>query len=72
MKFVFIGKQGETEPKTTTVFGKTFERNGEAVEVTDEQAIKKLQNNPEFKEAGATRGRPKKEVEAEVTETKAE
>jgi len=49
--FMFVGQEGEKEPESITMYGKTFKR-GEAVEVQDEAAAKKLANNPEFKEAG--------------------
>ena len=42
MKFVYVGAGHET-----IVFGHDFVK-GEAVEVTDEYAIKKLTNNPCF------------------------
>lgn len=42
MRFMYVGEERET-----TVFGHTF-RHGEAVEVTDEHAIKKLSNHHLF------------------------
>lgn len=42
MEFIFKG-----EESVTFVYGLTFP-NGEAVNVTDEQVIKKLSNHPQF------------------------
>ena len=46
--FVFIGN-GRDDPKSLTLYGHTFELDGEPVEVSDATAIRILSNHSHFK-----------------------
>lgn len=56
MKATYIG-----EEIAVSLFGLIFPR-GQAVEVTDEHAAKKLANNPQFQVAAASEPKPKSEA----------
>ncbi len=80
MKFIFVGDQGSEDlaaenPSSVTMFGVTFELNGEPQEIEDSLVITRLRGNSHFKEvgvenlgagsgksAGRKRGRPRKKA----------
>lgn len=58
MKVTYIGDE-----IAVALFGMTFPK-GQAVEVTDEHAQRKLAANPQFSVAGAAEPKPKKEAKS--------
>jgi len=59
MKFIYVG-QHEDSPASTKLFGYTFVRNGEPVDVEEDKFVAKLEGHPSFKKPAVKKPAAKK------------